>query len=126
MSESTPTVVLVHGAFADAPSWNGVIERLQAQGVPVVAVANSLGGISSDSAYVAAIFEETPGPVGALGHSYAGAVIPTAATQAGTVVGRRGDRRQGGRHGCRPRPGRAGRRDEYGGRRLPRDHDLPA
>src|SRR5947208_16982170 len=86
MSQATsnprPTVVLVHGAFADASSWNGVIERLQAQGVPVVAVANPLRGISSASAYVAAILEQTPGPVVAVGHSYGVPVITTAATHA--------------------------------------------
>jgi hypothetical protein len=49
---STPTVVLVHGAFADASSWNGVITRLQAKNVPVTAPANPLRGIASDSAYV--------------------------------------------------------------------------
>jgi pimeloyl-ACP methyl ester carboxylesterase len=87
MSESTPTVVLVHGAFADASSFNGVIERLQAQGVPVVAVANPLRGIASDSAYVASVFSQTPGPVLAVGHSYGGAVITNAATQADNVVG---------------------------------------
>jgi pimeloyl-ACP methyl ester carboxylesterase len=87
MSESTPTVVLVHGAFADASSFNGVIERLQAQGVPVVAVANPLRGIASDSAYVASVFNQTPGPVLAVGHSYGGAVITNAATQADNVVG---------------------------------------
>ena len=54
MSESTPTVVLVHGAFADGSSWNGVIERLQARGIPAVAPANPLRGIVIDSAYVAA------------------------------------------------------------------------
>jgi pimeloyl-ACP methyl ester carboxylesterase len=87
MSESTPTVVLVHGAFADASSFNGVIERLQAQGVPVVAVANPLRGIASDSAYVASVFSQTPGPVLAVGHSYGGAVITNAATQADNVIG---------------------------------------
>jgi pimeloyl-ACP methyl ester carboxylesterase len=50
MSETTPTVVLVHGAFADASSWNGVIERLQAKDVKVTAPANPLRGISIDSA----------------------------------------------------------------------------
>jgi pimeloyl-ACP methyl ester carboxylesterase len=54
LSESTPTVVLVHGAFADGSSWNGVIERLQARGIPAVAPANPLRGIAIDSAYVAA------------------------------------------------------------------------
>ena len=86
MSESTPTVVLVHGAFADASSWNGVIEQLHAQGVPVIAAANPLRGISIDSAYIAGVFNQTPGPVVAVGHSYGGAVITNAATQADNVV----------------------------------------
>jgi pimeloyl-ACP methyl ester carboxylesterase len=75
MSQETPTVVLVHGAFADGSSWNRVIERLQARGVQVVAPANPLRGISIDSAYTASVFEQTPGPVLAVGHSYGGAVI---------------------------------------------------
>ena len=82
----SPTVVLVHGAFADASSWNGVIERLLAKGVQVTAPANPLRGISIDSAYITGVLEETPGPVVAVGHSYGGAVI----TEAGTdpqVVG---------------------------------------
>ena len=83
----SPTVVLVHGAFADASSWNGVIERLQAKGVQVKAVANPLRGISIDSAYVAGVLDETPGPVVAVGHSYGGAVITNAAKQAKNVVG---------------------------------------
>jgi pimeloyl-ACP methyl ester carboxylesterase len=81
------TVVLVHGAFADSSSWNGVIERLQAKGVKVTAAVNPLRGISIDSAYVAGIFEQTPGPVLAVGHSYGGAVITNAAAQAENVVG---------------------------------------
>jgi pimeloyl-ACP methyl ester carboxylesterase len=83
---TAPTVVLVHGAFADGSSWNGVIERLQAQGVHVVAPANPLRGIAHDSAYVAGVFDEIPGPVVAVGHSYGGAVISNAA-QAKNVVG---------------------------------------
>jgi hypothetical protein len=63
------TVVLVHGAFADSSSWNGVIERLQAHGVQVLAVANPLRGISHDSAYAASYFAQIPGPVLAVGHS---------------------------------------------------------
>jgi len=86
MPDSTPTVVLVHGAFADSSSWNGVIERLQAQGIPVTAAVNPLRGIAHDSAYVAGVFKETPGPVVAVGHSYGGAVITNAATQADNVV----------------------------------------
>jgi pimeloyl-ACP methyl ester carboxylesterase len=88
MSEATPpTVVLVHGAFADASSWNGVIERLQAKGVTVKAPANPLRGIATDAAYIAGVFEETPGPIVAVGHSYGGATISNAATEASNVVG---------------------------------------
>jgi pimeloyl-ACP methyl ester carboxylesterase len=83
----SPTVLLVHGAFADASSWNGVIERLQAKGVQVTAAANPLRGISVDSAYIAGLLEETPGPVVAVGHSYGGAVITNAARHAKNVVG---------------------------------------
>jgi pimeloyl-ACP methyl ester carboxylesterase len=79
--------VLVHGAFADASSWTGVIERLQAGGVQVTAPANPLRGISIDSAYVASLLNQIPGPVLAVGHSYGGAVITNAATQARNVVG---------------------------------------
>jgi pimeloyl-ACP methyl ester carboxylesterase len=86
-SPETPTVVLVHGAFADASSWNGVITRLQAEGVPVTAPANPLRGISADSAYLASVLEQIDGPVVAVGHSYGGAVISNAATDAKNVVG---------------------------------------
>jgi pimeloyl-ACP methyl ester carboxylesterase len=79
--------VLVHGAFADGSSWNGVIERLQARGVNVVAPANPLRGISIDAAYIASVFEQTPAPVLAVGHSYGGAVITNAAAGADNVVG---------------------------------------
>jgi pimeloyl-ACP methyl ester carboxylesterase len=87
MSNETPTVVLVHGAFADASSWNGVIERLQAKGVKVTAPANPLRGIAHDSAYTASLFAQTPGPVLAVGHSYGGAVITNAASEAENVLG---------------------------------------
>ncbi len=84
---SRPTVVLVHGAFADASSWNGVVERLQAEGIQVTAPANPLRGISIDSAYIASLIEQIPGPVLAVGHSYGGAVITNAAANADNVVG---------------------------------------
>jgi pimeloyl-ACP methyl ester carboxylesterase len=89
MSEATatPTVVLVHGAFADGSSWNGVIERLQKEGVPVAAPANPLRGIGSDSAYVAEFIGQIEGPVIAVGHSYGGAMITNAARDAKNVVG---------------------------------------
>ena len=82
-----PNVVLIHGAFADGSSWNLVIERLQAKGLNVMAPAVPLRGISSDAAYVAALLEETPGPVLAVGHSYGGAVISNAVSEAKNVVG---------------------------------------
>jgi pimeloyl-ACP methyl ester carboxylesterase len=74
-----PTVVLVHGAFADASSWNGVIERLQQQGCTVVAPANPLRGVAIDSAYLASVVNQLDGPVLLVGHSYGGAVITNAA-----------------------------------------------
>jgi pimeloyl-ACP methyl ester carboxylesterase len=85
MSETT--VVLVHGAFADASSWTGVVELLQARGVTVTAPANPLRGIAHDSAYTASVFEQISGPVLAVGHSYGGAVITNAASMARNVVG---------------------------------------
>ena len=73
-------------------SWSkalavAVIERLQAAGIPVRAVVNPLRGIAADSAYVASVFSQIPGPVLAVGHSYGGAIITNAATNAGNVVG---------------------------------------
>ena len=82
-----PTVILVHGAFADASGWARVIERLIAAGVPVRAVVNPLRGVSADSAYVASVIRQIPGPVLAVGHSYGGAVITNAGSMADNVVG---------------------------------------
>jgi len=82
-----PTVVLVHGAFADGSSWNGVIERLQRQGYAVIAPANPLRGVTADSAYTASLVSQIDGPVLLAGHSYGGAVISNAATSAPNVVG---------------------------------------
>lgn len=82
-----PTIVLVHGADADASSWNGVIERLQQQGYTVIAPANPLRGVTFDSAYTASLLNQIDGPVLLAGHSYGGAVITNAATSAPNVVG---------------------------------------
>ena len=82
-----PTIVLVHGAFADASSWNGVIVRLQRQGYTVVAPANPLRGVAFDSAYTASLLNQIDGPVLLAGHSYGGAVITNAATSAPNVAG---------------------------------------
>ena len=88
VTENAPlTVVLVHGAFADASSWNGVIERLQAAGIQVTAPAIPLRGIAHDSAYVASFLKQIPGRVLAVGHSYGGAVISNAAADADNVAG---------------------------------------
>jgi pimeloyl-ACP methyl ester carboxylesterase len=87
LANGSPTVLLVHGAFADASSWNGVVGRLQAKGVPVTAPANPLRGLASDSAYIADVLDQIEGPVLAVGHSYGGAVITNAAAQAKNVVG---------------------------------------
>ena len=74
-----PTIVLVHGAFADSSSWNGVIARLEHDGYPVIAAANPLRGLDNDSAYVSSLLSTIPGPVVLVGHSYGGAVITNAA-----------------------------------------------
>lgn len=80
-----PTVVLVHGAFAESSSWDQVTTRLLARNYPVVAVANPLRGLKSDSQYVAAVLTSIPGPIVLVGHSYGGAVITNAAVGNGNV-----------------------------------------
>jgi pimeloyl-ACP methyl ester carboxylesterase len=74
-----PTVVLVHGAFADASGWDRVIARLQRDGYPTLAVANPLRGVTYDNNYVSDILNSVSGPVVVVGHSYGGAVITNAA-----------------------------------------------
>ncbi|GAB3872677.1 alpha/beta hydrolase [Kibdelosporangium lantanae] len=78
-SRPKPTVVLVHGAFAESASWNGVISRLQRQGYPVVAAANPLRSLDGDIAYVRQVLAGIHGPVILAGHSYGGMVISGAA-----------------------------------------------
>jgi pimeloyl-ACP methyl ester carboxylesterase len=75
-----PTIVLVHGAWADASSWTPVIERLQQAGYTVDAPPNPLLGLAYDSAYIASYLKQIKGPVVLVGHSYGGAVITDAAT----------------------------------------------
>lgn len=84
---TTPTVVLVHGAFADASGWAGVIELLQAEGIPTFAPANPLRSVSSDAAYIASAVSQIPGPVLLVGHSYGGVVITNASPQTDNVIG---------------------------------------
>jgi pimeloyl-ACP methyl ester carboxylesterase len=84
---SGPTVVLVHGAFADAGSWAPVTQRLVSAGVPVTAIVNPLRGVRSDAAYVASAINQIPGPVLAVGHSYGGMIITNAVPDTSNVVG---------------------------------------
>ncbi|UAK31162.1 alpha/beta hydrolase [Nocardia asteroides] len=74
-----PTVVLVHGAFADGSSWNDVIDKLRKDGYPVVAAANPLRGPAADATTVRGLISHINGPVVLVGHSYGGSVISTAA-----------------------------------------------
>ncbi|MFF0373814.1 alpha/beta fold hydrolase [Actinoplanes missouriensis] len=79
------TVVLVHGAFAESASWNGVIERLAAADVAAVTVANPLRGVATDAAYVRDVVASLDTPVILVGHSYGGQVITQAAADAPAV-----------------------------------------
>lgn len=74
-----PTVVLVHGAFADSSSWNGVVARLRADGYPVLAVANPLRSLQGDADLLRAVLDDVEGPVVVAGHSYGGSVMSEAA-----------------------------------------------
>jgi pimeloyl-ACP methyl ester carboxylesterase len=75
-----PTIVLVHGAWADASSWTGVIQRLQRDGYTVAAIPNTLRGVAADAAIVRSYLDTVDGPVVLVAHSYGGFVITNAAT----------------------------------------------
>ena len=83
--DAKPTIVLVHGAFADASSWNGVAAVLQRQGYPVVAVANPLRGVAADARYLGDVVKTIQGPVVLVGHSYGGLVIGEVPPTAGNI-----------------------------------------
>jgi pimeloyl-ACP methyl ester carboxylesterase len=83
----TPTIVLVHGAFADSSSWAAVIDRLTADGYPVIAAANPLRTVPDDAASVTALLQTIEGPVVLVGHSYGGVVISNAAQSNPEVKG---------------------------------------
>jgi len=84
---SNPTVLLVHGGFADASSWADVVADLQDAGIEVFAPANPLRGVAADAAYLASIARRIDGPVLLVGHSYGGAVITQAGARTDNVVG---------------------------------------
>ena len=80
-----PTVVLVHGGWADSSGWNGEITRLEELGYPVIAPANPLRGLASDADYIRSILLTIQGPIVLVGHSYGGAVISNAAVEVPNV-----------------------------------------
>ena len=82
---SRPTIVLVHGAFAESASWDGVIARLQGQGYTAVAAANPIRSVSGDAGFLASILDAIEGPIVLVGHSYGGAVMSNAALDKGNV-----------------------------------------
>jgi pimeloyl-ACP methyl ester carboxylesterase len=82
-----PTIVLVHGAFAESSSWDGVIDPLQNAGHTVIAAANPLRSVASDAAAITDLVRTLDGPVVLVGHSYGGAVISNVAPDAGEIVG---------------------------------------
>ena len=120
-----PTVLLVHGAFAESASWNGVVANLQRRGYPVIAVANPLRGVEPDAAYLRSVIDSQPGPLVIAGHSYGGVVMSEAAEGAPNVHGPRLHRelQPGGRRERR----RAGRQvPRWPARRGARPRSLPA
>lgn len=78
-STDKPTIILVHGAFADSSSWSGVITGLQQHGYTVVAAPDELRSVKGDAAAVSSLIKTIPGPVVLVGHSYGGSVISEAA-----------------------------------------------
>ncbi|MGJ6960923.1 alpha/beta fold hydrolase [Streptosporangium sp. G11] len=78
-ASAKPTVVLVHGAFADSSSWNGVIADLKRKGYPVIAPANPLRGLRHDAQYLRSVLNSVDGPIVLAGHSYGGSVMSEAA-----------------------------------------------
>lgn len=87
MTDQKPTIVLVHGAFAESASWNGVIARLLEHDLRVIAAANPLRSLAGDAAYVRDVIASVDGPVVLVGHSYGGMVITEAAAENSAVVG---------------------------------------
>jgi pimeloyl-ACP methyl ester carboxylesterase len=82
-----PTIVLVHGAFAESSSWDGVVDPLLDAGHPVIAAANPLRSLAADAAAVADVVRAVDGPVVLAAHSYGGAVITGVPADAGEIVG---------------------------------------
>jgi pimeloyl-ACP methyl ester carboxylesterase len=82
-----PTIVLVHGAFAESASWSSVIDSLVDSGQPAIAAANPLRGLATDAAAVGDLIRTIDGPVVLVAHSYGGAVISNVPADAGQIIG---------------------------------------
>lgn len=82
-----PTIVLVHGAFAESASWNSVVDTLADAGQAVIAAANPLRGLAADAAAVGDLVRSVEGPVVLVAHSYGGAVISNVSADAGEITG---------------------------------------
>src|SRR6266478_3075984 len=76
---ANPTIVFVHGGWADSSGWNQEITNLERRGFPVIAPANPLRSLASDSAYIRSVLQTISGPIVLVAHSYGGAVITNAA-----------------------------------------------
>jgi pimeloyl-ACP methyl ester carboxylesterase len=79
MNANTPTIVLVHGAWADSSGFGESIRALRERGFAAIGFANPLRHLTGDAAYLAALLQTIPGPIVLVGHSYGGAVVSTAA-----------------------------------------------
>jgi pimeloyl-ACP methyl ester carboxylesterase len=83
--QTKPTILLVHGAWADSSSWNGVVDLLLKDGYTVRALPNTLRGLSADAAVISTYLKSVAGPVVLVGHSYGGSVISVASANAPNV-----------------------------------------
>jgi pimeloyl-ACP methyl ester carboxylesterase len=82
-----PTIVLIHGAFAESASWDGVVDRLLTDGHDVIAAPNPLRGLAADAQSVSDVVRSVEGPVVLVAHSYGGAVMSNVDADAGEIIG---------------------------------------
>lgn len=123
-----PTIALVHGAFAESASWDGVIDPLLSAGHPVIAAANPLRGLATDAQSVSDLVRSIEGPVVLVAHSYGGAVISNVDGDAGDIIGLvyiNGRTRRGGEllSAGGQVPGQHARRDDAAARAAQRRDD---
>src|SRR5438105_6690761 len=85
---ANPTIVFVHGGWADSSGWNQEISNLERRGFPVIAPADPLRGLASDTAYIRSVLQTISGPIVLVGHSYGGAVITNAAVRVPHLMAR--------------------------------------